>query len=138
MSFADDIARIPYTPRGTDAAGFLAPIFRAMGHLLMVLNITADEELREQTDDEILLTELRDAHAHWTAVNAEQALSTATGATVGAFGNAIASAIDEFPTWDETTRVRNIRDLLNRSAGLAAILDRELVGLRDSDPGYVL
>lgn len=138
MAFVDDIAAIPYNPRGTDAAGFLAPMFRTIGHLLMVLNITADEELRDQTDEGILLTELRDAAAHWNAINGGQALSTATGTTVGAFGLALDSAIAEFADWDENTRIRNIRDLANRTASLAAILDRELVGLPDSDPGYTL
>jgi hypothetical protein len=138
MSFADDIARIPYNPRGTDAAGFLAPMFRTVGHLLMALNATADETLREHTNDEEILTELRDARTHWDAVNWNEALSTATATTVTAFGGALGSAAEEFPNWDEQTRIRNIRDLANRSAAIASVLDRELVGLRDSDPGYAL
>jgi hypothetical protein len=136
MAFADDIARIPFTPRGTDAAGFLAPMFATIGHLMLVLEATAEETIT--LPDEELRGELEHASLHWNAINAGEALSTPAAGTIADFGAALQSANTEFDDWDEATRLRNIRDLANRSRALATILDRELVGLRDSDPGYTL
>lgn len=136
MSFADSIALLPFTARGTNAAGFLPPIFRAMGHLLLVVAITADPT--DETPLTELGQELRDAKDHWDAINHNQALSAGMAQHLVSFGHALNDAEAEFSDWTPEVRTRNIRDLANRAAGLAALLDRELIGLRDSDPGYQL
>lgn len=138
MSFATDIAAIPLTARQTDAKGFLPPIIRATGHLLFVLADAATEEGHRILTDDEALEELTHAKGHWDAITTNEAISTPTKTLITAFGKAVSSAITEFPDWDRNARITNLRDLGNRAAGISAALDRELVGLRDSDAGLSL
>lgn len=144
-TFAEEIAKVPYTPRQTDAAGLLAPVFRAVGHILFATALSSTQTpdaagtapIVAVTDEEIL-EELRHAGAHWNAINQGENLSTATGQVITALGAGITNAVAEYPEWPAATKTSNLRDLANRTAGLASVLDRELAGIRDSDPGYAL
>lgn len=135
MTFATDIAAIPYAPAQAEAKGFLPPFARTLGHLMFTLEaIAAEREIPEAE----LLNELTEARKHWNALDHGGALSAPTAATITQLNKAFASAVKEFPDWTKDQRVRNIRDLGNRVAGYTAALDRELLGLRGSDPGHQL
>lgn len=135
MTFATDIAAIPYAPSQAQPKGFLPPLARTLGHLMFTLEaIAADREIPE---DE-LLNELTHAKDHWSTLDHGGSLSAPTATTIEAIGKALDSAVTEFPTWNKDQRVRNVRDLGNRVAGYTAALDRELLGLRGSDPGHQL
>ena len=136
MTFAADIAAIPYDPTSPDATGFLAPVLRASGHLLFALAAHSDPDTT-LTDEEIL-GEIQHAKGHWDAIYHGQALSTAADIKVQAFGLALQSALNEFEGWDDATRSSNLRQLAHGIVGLGTLLDRELVGLTNSQPGYAL
>lgn len=136
MAFADTLHTLPFTPRTTHASGFLPPLLRAIGHILYALGCLADETV-PKTDEEIL-NELRHARTHWDARTDTEAISTTTRDRATAISQAISEAIEEYPEWDTETRTANIRDFAHRLIQYSADLDRELVGLRDSDPGTSL
>lgn len=137
MTFATDLARLPYEAREQDAKGFLPPIARAVTHLTFVLAHENEEGVRHIEDDEAL-DELKHAQLHWQAITGTENLSAASHQHVDNYGTALNSAITEFADWDHDTRISNLRDLAHRGAALMAVLDRELVGLKGSDPGFSL
>jgi len=136
VTFATDIAALPFAPAQPEAVGLLPPIARTLGHLMFVLEHVAAER-NALTEDE-LLAELTHARSHWDAINTNEALSFATTAELNKVGAAIRSAAREYGGWDRDNRIRNLRDLSNRIVGFTVALDRELVGSRVSDPGFNL
>jgi hypothetical protein len=136
MTFAVNIAAVPYDPTGPNASGFLAPVLRASGHLLFALAAHSDPDTT--LSDEEILGEIQHAKGHWDAIYHGAALSVAADIKVQAFGDALQSALEEFEGWDETIRSSNLRQLADGIVGLGALLDRELVGLTNSQPGYAL
>lgn len=136
MAFADSIQQLPYAPRAQAARGFVPPMLRAMGHILFLTACLADENVA--VTDEEALTELRHAAEHWNARTETDAVSTATNQSSALIGVTIGEAITEYEGWDEAHRVQNLRDLANRIMGYTATLDRELVGITESDPGSSL
>lgn len=140
-SFATVLATIPFAPTQADAKGFLPPLVRALGHMTYVLADCAAAETdatKRILDDPRALTELKHAAAHWKASNANDALTATTATAIANLGKALDAAIKEYPDWTNPDRIRNLRDLGNRAAAISAILDRELVGLKDSDAGFSL
>lgn len=136
MAFADTIRNIPFTPRQGEASGFLPPMVRAMGHVLYVLGCISDDAV-PKTDEECL-AELRAAQVHWNARIGTTAVSTAIGTTATNISTAFGECVEEFPGWNADTRQTNLRDLTHRIVQYSADLDRELVGVRDSNPGTTL
>lgn len=137
MTFATDLALLPFAPAKPEATGFLPPIARALGHLLFVLEHVAAERTPALPDDE-LLGELTHARDHWNVLDANGTLSAATLQTSNHVAAALTSAVDEFNGWDHDTRIRNLRDLAHRLVAFTVVLDRELLGLRNSDAGHAL
>ena len=135
MTFATDIAKIPFAARGTNAAGFLPPIFRAATHILFAAAAMADPREDLITDEEVL-GELNTAKGLWDVIATTEALSTPTAQLVTDFGACLTSAHAEFTGWTTDQKHSNFRDLANRVAAITATLDRELIGIRDTDPGY--
>ena len=136
MAFTDTIRALPFTPRTANASGFIPPMLRAMGHILYVLGCLADEAV-PKTDEEVL-NELRHAQEHWNARATTEAVSTPTRDRAASIGTALTEAIEEYPGWETDARINNLRDLAHRLIQYGADLDRELVGIRDSDPGTSL
>lgn len=136
MAFADTIRGLPFASRTQTASGFFPPLFRASGHVLYLLGCLADENV--EVTDEQALTELRHAQEHWNARATTPALSGQVAERATAIGTAIGEAIAEFGGWEADARIQNLRDLANRIAQYSADLDRELTGIRDSDPGSSL
>lgn len=140
MTFATDLATLPYDAREQEAKGFLPPIARATGHLLFVLTDSAIDAAggTRVLQDEEALGELTHAQAHWRQITGTEVISAAAATHITNYGRAIDAAIAEFADWTADQRRDNLRDLANRGAGLMAALDRELVGLRNSDPGFAI
>lgn len=139
MTFATDLAQIPFTARGTDPTGFLPPLIAASSHILfaMAASTTLESDNPVCTPEE-LLKELVEARTHWGVINANDALSATTTQAVKNLGDAIVSACDEFEGWEPRAKVDNLLELAKRVRGLGATLDRELVALPNSDPGHAL
>jgi hypothetical protein len=136
MAFVDSIRALPFAGRTQMGGGFLAPMVRAMGHLLFLLGCIADEDT--PVTDEAAINELTHARDHWNARAISEAVSTPVRERAVTIGTAINEAIAEWAGWDQQARETNLRDLNHRILQYAADLDRELVGLRDSDPGTTL
>ena len=134
--FEETIKELPFNPRTTTGSGFLPPIFRASMHLLYLLACHADEAI-EVTDEQAIDT-LKQAQEHWNARTTPPSISTGCATRAATISTAIGEAITEYPTWNTDAKTSNIRDLCHRIAQLAADLDRELTGIRDSDPGRTL
>lgn len=133
MAFADTIKELPFAATTTSGRGFLPPIFRASMHVLYLLGCSADEKVEVSLEE--ALTELRQAEEHWNAraeIPAISNLSLAKGKTMATAFN---QAIKEYENWTPDARIANLRELAHRIAQYAADLDRELTGIRDSDPG---
>jgi len=136
-TFAEHLATIPFTTRSQEAVGFLPPMIRALGHLTFVLAVVADEDDTSMTDEDIL-AELDHAIVHWNQIADPETTSVASTTQVNELNRLLALAKTEWPDWEHKDRVKNIRDTANRIVGFTVALDRELVGLRDSDAGSQL
>lgn len=136
MPFADTMKTLPFTPRTPQGSGFFPPIFRASQHILFLLACVADENV--PVEDGEAVGELQQAMEHWNARAKITTVSTASLDRANILGTAIAEAAGEYTAWTPENRTANLRDLANRIAQFSADLDRELVGLRDSDPGTTL
>jgi len=111
-------------------------MLRAMGHILYLTGCLADEAI--EVTEEQALEELRQTEAHWSVRAETEAVSSAARTQANTILTAISEAIHEYPEWATTDATQNIRDLANRIMAYAAQLDRELVGLPNSDPGSSL
>lgn len=136
MAFTDTIRSIPFAASTPNGRGFLPPMLRGMGHLLYLLGCLADEAMTVTVEQ--ATTELTAAREHWNARTATENVSTATLGIADLLATAIGEAIREYPDWGEDARISNLRDLNHRILAFSASLDRELVGLRDSDAGTAL
>jgi hypothetical protein len=142
-TFNEFIAPIPYRPAREYATGVLAPLLRSMGHILYLTAILAQETNNEgeiKMPEEEKQNELNHAAAHLDATplaNDTGTFSTNAKANILTYATAVAHARDSFHNWTPQDRLICLRNLANRAAGLAASLDRELIGLtpENSDPG---
>lgn len=136
-TFTTVLSTIPYTPAQTTAKGLLPSMVRSMGHVLYLVGEMSDKD-RTINDAEIQ-TQLDHAAEHLDAsvVLEANALSTTAKEHIVAYCTAIGHAKDSAVYWPQDDRVRLLRDLANRAAGLAAFLDREFTGSL-SDPGTSL
>ncbi len=136
MTFATDLAALPFRATQPDAKGFVPPLLRLSSHLVFA---TAGSFKPELVSTDEVLTELREAAAFSNAIHTDtEALSTAAKNHVAGLRNLLASAITEYAGWDERARTDNLREILNRAIYTGVLLDRELVGLTDSDAGHKL
>lgn len=136
MAFADTIRQLPFTPTTARARGFLPPIMRGTQHILYLLGCIAEEAM--PVTDQQAEQELTHASEHFAAIAQTGFVSNAVADRAALIRTAVNEARTEFPAWNADARIANLRDLANRSAQLCADLDRELVGLRDSDAGSSL
>lgn len=136
MSFSDTINTLPFAPRTQHGSGFLPPILRAATHVIYLLGCINDE--RVEVAPEEALAELNAAREHFGARVQTQNISTVAIASADTLASALVEAVAEYPDWTAEQATTNLRNLANRIMQFAASLDRELVGLRESDPGSTL
>ena len=139
-TFSTRLNALPFTPSQENARGVLAPLMRSAGHLLFLMAATSTTPPlitdAEQTN------ELDHAAAHLAATNLASInnFSTAGKNHVEAYVDLVGAAQRSWGTWTPDNRAAALRNLVNRSAGLASYLDRELIGLTpaQTDPGTSL
>lgn len=136
MPFTEHIAAIPYTSTTNRGAGLLAPMMRAMGHILYLAGCMADTAIT--VTNEQATRELTDAKEHWDARTGTEAVSSTTAGIIEHISQALTDAIAEYSSWTDQQRSTNIRDLANRMVFVGAKLDREAIGITGSDPGSSL
>lgn len=137
MPFSDSIATLPFTPTTDHGRGFLPPFMRAGGHLLYLLGRMTDTPTRRPTDNQIK-EELDSLNRHFENFVVPDYMSEASKTHVSNFTLALADLNSEIEGWDLDTKIANILQLSNRLMQFMAFLDREALGLRDSDAGQEL
>jgi hypothetical protein len=139
MAFREQIALIPFHSTQREATGILAPLVRSMGHVLYACAALADGGYTIEENE--VQYELNHAASH-LSTSLEQVhrapLSQRGKDLILHYVEAVHNARDEFPAWNTDDRISNLKDLANRAAALAAFLDAECIGLRDSQPGSSL
>lgn len=136
MTFATDLAALPFRATQPDAKGFVPPLLRASCHLVFA---TAGSFKPDMVTTDEVLTELKEAKAFCDGINIDtEALSTAAKDHITGIRALLTSAVGEYAGWDERARTDNLREILNRAVYTGVLLDRELVGLTDSDAGHKL
>lgn len=113
--------------------GFLPPLMRAYGHILYLAGRQAESPTRKPTDDEIT-NEFTEGLRHLDAINTQN-LSTDSVNKLTQATEAWNTAQREFAAWSATDREANFIKLANFLVHIMVKLDRELLGLRDSDIG---
>src|ERR1041385_8521320 len=144
--FANLTEKLIYTPKTSEGKGFLPPLLRSAMHITYALGIAEDELPKTKTgsaaeDKKIKETmtkvkdELTAAMTHFDKVEVTDAFSTVAKDQLRTFHKALNAHNAEFDSWDRDTQINNLTSLINKLVGISAMLDRELIGLRDSDPG---
>lgn len=146
-TFAKLNEKMLYTPKTSEGRGFLPPFLRGLGHLLYALGI-ADEELpktksatadKKATDAvKKVKDEITAAMGHLDKIEITDAFSSVARDQLVVFSSTLGALNKEFEGWDRDAQVNNLTSLVNKAFGITAMLDRELIGLRTSDPGSSL
>ena len=116
--------------------GFLPPLMRAYGHILYLAGRQAESPTRKPTDEEAL-AEFSHGLLHFAEVNTQN-LSTESVNKLNAAHTAWITAQQEVVGWSAAERETNFIKLANLLVHVMTKLDRELLGLRDSDIGAFL
>jgi len=140
-SFATLSEEIVYNPKTSEGKGFLPPLLRTLVHLGYALGIADDALPKDAADKKnaevikLIKEEITGAISHCEKVEISTNFSKIAQDQLKAFLGALKALNAEFEGWDRDAKVNNIQTLFNKSFGISAMLDRELIGLRDSDPG---
>lgn len=134
MAFADTIATIPFNPATEEGKGFLPTFFRAGGHLLYLVGRLYDTPTRRPTDNQVE-QEFEAMTRHLAEITVPDFMSEQAKTYVTNFLASFNSLKEEYFAWEEQARKDNLVMLANRGIQIASFLDREILGLRDSDPG---
>lgn len=137
MGFSEEIAALPFSPSTEHGRGFFPPFMRAGGHLLYLLGRLTDTPTRRPTDNQIR-QELDSLKLHFQNFVVPEHMSAQARTNVEAYQRAFNALDTEIEGWDMEAKVANILMLSNRLMQLMAFLDREALGLRDSDAGQEL
>lgn len=132
-TFADISKSLPFRATTKEGRGFLPPFLRAMNHFLTIMQFV--EESKKKDKMPFVIEELKEAVTHITAINVGPFLSSTAKETLINFGKLAQTAHVEASSWTEDQIVENCKILMDRGAMVASMLDRELIGLSDSDPG---
>jgi hypothetical protein len=136
-TFAEEIDATPIYAMTENGRGFFAPLMRAYGHILYLAGRQAESSTRRPTDNDVQ-EEFNCALEHLRAIS-DTTMTQATKDTLTIAVNAVALATVEFNEWSAIERETNFVKLANyllSKVGLA--VDREFLGLRDSDIGSSL
>ena len=127
-TFETVLTRLPYTANTERGRGFLPPLARSVSHVLNIFS---------SPDDGV--DELSEANLHLSQITGlDNRFSEGARVYMADLTEALRTAQVEYPTWEGDTRTTNLRNLANRMVGVLAMLDREVLGITDSDAGYNL
>lgn len=135
--FAEIVAELPFTPTTEQGKGFLAPLLRTSGHLLYLAAQMGEEENRRPTAAQ-KKEEIEAALAHWAGVEINDSFSKGAKEYMEKISSALRATQTEHPNWTAEASVENFKLLANRIAQLFSTLDREVLGIRESDAGFSL
>jgi hypothetical protein len=111
-------------------------MIRGMSHVIYLVGVL-DDEVSTVAEAEAV-TELQHALEHWHAREHTTYISDAAAAQADTLELALTQALNEYASWSVDLRVGHLRNLVQRYFQFLANLDRELVGLTNSDPGSSL
>ncbi len=135
-TFADELKKIPFSAKTKEGQGFLPPFIRAMNHLLTISQFVQDSKKKDKAP--FVVEELTHANHHLVKLNVGSFLSSKVKDSLVAFGKLMLVAQTEASTWTDEQVVENCWALMDRGTMICSMLDRELIGLGDSDPGSQL
>lgn len=142
--FADLNTKLVYTPKTAEGKGFLPPLMRALTHITYALGLSDDDLPKTKAEknydaiEKMIKEEIDEAIKHFDKVeipDSTDIFSSIATDQVKTYHKALKALSAEFSDWDKDTKVNNLTSLVHKLMGICAMLDRELVGLRDSDPG---
>lgn len=136
-TFEEAISEISFAPSTENGAGLLPPLTRTAGHLLYLLGRLSDTPTRRPTDNQIR-EEIDSTKIHLTNLTIPDYLSTSTKDILDKWMRASEALFEQIATWEMETRIQNLRALCNRTIQLMVVLDRETLGLTESDAGQSL
>lgn len=134
-TFTSVVDSFPYAPTTDEGRGFLPILSRASGHILYLV---ARYSEKSKPTNVKALEELNEAKAHWDYLVIDNSLSEKAKGEIGIITNALNLAISEISSWESKDAELNLSKLANRITQLMANLDREVLGLRESDAGLTL
>ena len=135
--FSEITAGISFSPATSQGRGFLAPLARTTGHFLYLLGRMSDTVSRRPTENQIT-QELESLNEHLSDLVIPDYLSTSTKERMEVFKRGIEIIRNDFLSWGEEERINNLRSFCNRIIQIQVHLDREILGLTDSDAGQSL
>lgn len=130
-----------YNPKTSEGSGFLPPLLRSLTHITYALGIAEDELPKTSTTSKTnevmkkVQAEIEAAIGHFDKVEINDAFSQTATEQLKIFHKTLNALNKEFGDWDRDTQITNLTSLINKLLGVGAMLDRELLGMRDSDPG---
>lgn len=138
VSFADTISKIPYTPATEEGKGFLPLVSRSIGHILYLIG-RYDDTAKSKPTKARAKEEIDGALTHWSNLDLEKAsFSSKSTEEIQIIGTSLHLASEQIESWEDKDVLLNIQKLVNRMVQLMANLDREVLGIRDSDAGINL
>jgi hypothetical protein len=135
--FSEILTSLPFTPATTQGRGFFGPLNRTTGHFLYLLGRTSDTISRRPTDNQIT-EELNALSEHLSEFVVPDYMSQRAKDYVATFLEGVQNIRDNFLSWDEETRINNLRSFCNRISQIHVFLDREVLGIPNSDAGQSL
>lgn len=133
--FDELVARFPYNPVTDNGRGFLAPFARVLGHVLYLAGRYDD---KNGPTPEKARDELTGALSHWNNMTTELGFSEKAQEEVRLIGQILEHAAAQIDSWSKDDGLKNTQKIANRLAQFAANLDREVLGIPNSDAGYIL
>lgn len=135
--FDDIINGLAFSPSTEQGRGFMAPIMRTAGHILNLV-ISVGEDTWDISEDDIR-QDIVDTKAHWDTIDTGDIhFSTAANEYRDGITNSFAALEAQFMEWTPEERINRLRNLANRITQYGAMLDREVLGIRNSDAGSSL
>lgn len=133
VTFATLIGALPFNATTQTGTGFFTPLWRASGHLTHLLAMLHEDDV--DVEDGEAMAEINEAVNHLGHLVIPEGISTSARTQAEAIRTITTALGLEYLDWDLDTRKTNLRNAIQRYAGLIAFLDRELTGLTGSDPG---
>lgn len=128
------LGRMSFSATTANGRGFLPPFVRGIGHLLYLMGRISDSRARNQT---FIETELQATRNHWASIHRPHtAMSESSVRAFDGLADLLDLLIANIASFEDEDKIEAIRGLVNRALFFTATLDRELIGLRDSDAGY--
>ncbi len=136
-SFKELNDKLPYNPQTQNGKGFLPPFLRALSHLLYGLGRVSDS--KDADKFVFLKPEIKDAIEHLNNVEVDtKVFSKAAQESLVILKQSLEAYEREYEPWTEDEKLSNMKSLVNKVMSIASMLDREFLGIRNSDPGSAL